>query len=138
MKITIGKEQHTCIGQAIISSKGNPESKQIKYFFENGKSLLIIPDENIAYLGINHGQIKEFDNFPPEVIFNGEKMKQVNADYQIEVEKIFGWTEGECQFWDYESNDENMFISTAILTKTNQRADVILNRIDTNSIKGPC
>lgn len=134
MKIIINGTEFECIGHSKISSIGNPESKQEKYFLENDQSLLVIPDENLAYIGANHGRLKEFDNFPNEVTFNEKKMTLANHDYQIELEKVFGLTEGECEFWDYECDDDNMFISVAVMTN-GQRSDVVLTKVNFDDIQ---
>lgn len=136
MKIIINKEEHEVVGKGIYSSRGDPTGKIIKIFLQDHKSLLIIPDTKTAYFGVDKGEIKEFNGFPDKTIYNGKEMKMANHDYQIEDSVEFGHTEGECEFWDYEGEDETMFVSVAILASNNKRSDVELTLIDINDIEG--
>jgi len=136
MKVSIDGKEYKAVGKAIYSSKGEPESRQVKIFLEGGKSLLMFPEDKIAFFGFNFGRIGEFDGFPETAEYQGDVMELVNHDFQTEVSVEFGKTEGECEFWDYEYKDieSSNFVSVAVMPD-GSRADVVLYEIDFDKIK---
>ena len=109
----------------------------IKCELTNNKILVVIPDDNLIYLGeiinsLNYTRISS-----EEIEFNGRKFDKTGDGHQIIKNIEFGndeEVEGRCTFEDYESN--NNIISLGILPdKNSAKADVYADIIELNDIK---
>lgn len=123
-------------GKAMYVTEKNPETEYAKILLNDHNVLVLSPLDGVAYIGKNMGRIPEFDDFPYSARFNGVQYNQVASDYQMVTQIIFGSTldvEGEVRYWDYESGDS--IISTAITSRTNDRADVVGQYISFDEIE---
>lgn len=109
----------------------------IKCELNNNKVLVIIPDDNLIYIGeafenLNYERLTENQIKYKDMIFT-----KTGDGHQIITNIEFGLendVEGKCTFEDYEC--ENNIISLGILTdKDNKIADVLADIIDLDEIK---
>ncbi len=109
----------------------------IKCELNNNKVLVIIPDEELIYIGeafenLNYDRISENQIKYKDMIFT-----KTGDGHQIITNIEFGQedeVEGKCTFEDYEC--ENNIISLGILTdKDNKIADVFADILDLDEIK---
>lgn len=134
--IIFEEEKFNVLGKCYYVTQKDPNTVYAKILLNDHYVLVVSPEDNIAYFGKNIGQIYEFDSFDNTVIFKEKEFEQVNTDYQIMVELVFGSpldVEGEVLYWDYESGND--IISIAIVSRTNKRADVVAKYIDLSNIK---
>ena len=127
--IKYSEQNYKVLGKAIYSTRNDPGSTYAKILLEGHYVLVIVPDE-MAYLGVNKGRIPEFDSFSDVVVYQGQKLQQVNHDYQVRLSLEFGSpsdVEDNVEFWDYEIDDT--IISIAEVEGTKERADVVAKYI---------
>ena len=138
--VRLSGNSYKVLGKAIYSTRNDPESKYAKMLLEGHHVLVIAPDE-MAYFGINKGHLSEFDSFEKIVEYDGKKLKQTNADYQIRISLEFGSpseVEGNVLFWDYEpidDSDDGLIISVGEDESTKERADVVARFIEFDEIE---
>lgn len=123
--------KYNVLGKCYYVTQKDPKTVYAKILMNDHHVLVVSPTDNVAYFGKNFGQIREFDSFDTTVKFKEKYFEQVNTDYQIMIELVFGApldVEGEVLYWDYESGDD--IISVAIVSRTNKRADVVAKYID--------
>lgn len=135
-KLTIDNNTYDIISKASYSLRDDSSTNYFKINLSNRKTLVIIPDDNIAYLGeivSNLSYQRLNDN---EIIFNHTKYHKTGAGYQIISEINFGnpdQVEGECIFEDFESEDGHA-ISLGIFAN-GQRADIVAQFIQPDNIE---
>ncbi len=104
----------------MYATQSEPEITYAKVLLEEHNVLVLIPSDNIIYLGHNEGRIPEFDSFKKTVRFAGKEFKQVAHDYQLVSRVEFGSlldVEGEVEFWDYEAEDSIVSVPVVVETK---------------------
>lgn len=117
---------------------GIEEDKKAYYYkciMNTGDTLVIIPDENLLYIGKEIKKMKYERPAIDRIIYNEEIYHKTGEGNQY-IKKIeFGTdVEGKCVFEDFECH--NKIISLGILTeKNNERADIWANIIDVKDIK---
>ena len=110
----------------------------VKCELSNNKALVIIPDDNLMYIGeiienMNYERISEEIIKYNNIIFNktGEGHQYITRIEFGDIEEV----EGKCIFEDYEAGDN--IISLGILTdKQNKRADVYADILTLKDIGG--
>ncbi|MBR2248412.1 MAG: hypothetical protein IJ880_15540 [Bacilli bacterium] len=113
------------------------KASYIKCELSNNKVLVIIPDDDLIYIG-NIVEEMDYERISNEAIKYEDKIFTRTGDGHQFITKIeFGSkdeVEGKCIFEDYES--DNNIISLGILPeKDNLRADVFADILDLNDIK---
>ena len=115
------------------------EDKTVRYIkceLSNNKVLVIIPDDNLIYIGEIIKDMKYEKISEEQIKYNGDIFNKTGEGHQYIVNIEFGnedEVEGRCTFEDYES--ENNIISLGILTDKNIRADVHADIINIENIK---
>lgn len=119
------------------SLEEDEDASYIKCELTNNKVLVIIPDDNLMYIGevfenLNYERISN-----DQIKYNNILFKKTGDGHQIITNIEFGnidEVEGKCAFEDYEA-EENI-ISLGILTdKENKVADVLADIIDLEDLK---
>ncbi len=134
--VVIGDKTYKVLGKAWYATQEDTKTKYVKVLLENHYVLVLMPSDNIAYLGHNEGKIAAFDGFGEAIKFSGREHKRVAHGYQIVLEIEFGSpleVEGECEFWDYEAEDS--LVGIAVLSRNKKRADILANYVDFSDIK---
>lgn len=116
--------------KSVYVTQSNPLTSYTKIFLEQHHALVICPKENFVYFGKDIGSIGIDPPFPKQITYNGEKYQMTAHDYQIVKCLEFGdplKTEGEVEFWDFQSETDNktLLLSIAVITRTNKRADIV-------------
>lgn len=124
------------LSKAFYISK-NEKSKYVKLVLSGNKCLVIIPSDELLYLGeiINPLPYSLNEKF---IQYDSSTYKNIGRDYQIVDHVEFGNIyEKECDFADYEEINGSRMISLAILSVDQKRADVLATilSIDQISIK---
>ena len=109
-----------------------------KYILSGHKILVVIPTDNMIYLG---KIVKEFENnqiFSDSIDYNNHTYFKIASDYQIVKCVEFGNpqdVEGEVLWADYLCEEvPETYISCAYVPKTNSRADIVGEIITTDGI----
>jgi len=134
-KIKYLGQDYKVLGKATYSTRNEPDSIYVKILLEGHHVLVVVPDE-MAYFGVNKGHLHEFDLFEEIVIYHGQKLQQVNHDYQVRLSLEFGSpseVEGNVEYWDYEVDDT--IVSIAELEGIRERADVVAKYISFDDIE---
>ncbi len=134
--VKINGDGYKILGKVFYVTQGDPKSSYAKILLENHYVLVLVPSEKVAYFGKNKGRLAEFDLYPSKVEFEGKLYNQINHDYQIATQIVFGSpleVEGEVEFWDYEV--ENLIISVAVVSRDKKRADVVAQYIPYDNIE---
>ena len=122
-------------GKVLYITEKEPKAIYAKMVLNDHNVLVVSPEDNIAYIGKNHGHLSEFDGFPQNVIYKGKEYEMINHDYQIVDRIVFGnpiEVEGEVEFWDYENEDT--IISVAVSSRKKIRADVVAKYINVEEL----
>lgn len=124
----------------IIKTKtlyGIEEDIEVYYYkciMNTGDTLVIIPDDNLIYIGKEIEDIK-YDRPEKTVLkYNGIKFNKTGEGNQYIKNIEFGKNvEGKCVFEDFES--QNQIISLGYLPAEDRRADILADIIDFKDIK---
>lgn len=135
-KIIINNTEYIVKTKTWYSLKEDDKTRYIKCELSNNKVLVIIPDDNLIYIGqvvndLNYERVSFDVLHYNEFVFDktGEGHQYiVNIEFGNEEE-----IEGNCTFEDYESGRN--IISLGLLTDKNERADVYAEIIDIEDIK---
>ena len=135
-KIQIKDEIYEVKTKTWYSIEEDTKASYIKCELSNNKVLVIIPDDDLIYIG-NIVEEMDYERISNETIKYEDKIFTRTGDGHQFITKIeFGSkdeVEGKCIFEDYES--DNNIISLGILPeKDNLRADVFANILDLNDI----
>ena len=108
----------------------------LKYELSDNNVLVIIPDDNLLYVGkvINDMKWKRISE--DQIQYNGEIYNKTGGGHQIISKIEFGnkdEVEGKCIFEDYECS--NQIISLGFLTDKKRRADVCAEIIKVDDIQ---
>lgn len=134
-KLTIDNNTYDIISKTSYSLQNDPSAHYLKINLSDSKTLVIIPDDNIAYLGEIIPNLSYQRLNDDELIFNHAKYHKTGAGYQIISKIEFGnpdEVEGECIFEDFESEDGRI-ISLGIFAN-GQRADIVAQFIQPDDI----
>lgn len=134
--VIIENTKYKILGLAYYVTQTDTENIYAKILLNDHYVLVVALSDNIAYFGRNFGEIKEFSSFSESIEYGNKRFEQVNSDYQILKNLVFGSpleVEGEVMFWDYESG--NNIISIAIVSRTRERADVVARYVDIKDIE---
>lgn len=117
------------------SIEEDSNTRYVKCELSNDKVLVIIPDDNLIYLGwiVKNMDYKKISK--TQIEYNGVTYNKTGDGHQYIVSIEFGneeVVEGKCIFEDYEY--ENNVISLGYLTDKQIRADVYANIIDKKNI----
>ena len=136
-KITIKEEQYIVKTKTWYSIEEDETASYIKCELSNGKVLVMIPDDELIYIGsviedMMYERISE-----TQIRYNDKIFNKTGEGHQFITKIEFGAeheVEGVCIFEDYES--ENNIISLGILPdKGNIRADVYADILKKEEIK---
>lgn len=134
--ITIEGKGYICKTKTWYTIEEDETARYIKCELSNHKVLVVIPDDELIYIGsvidnMNYKRVAE-----DEIVYNGDTFHKTGEGNQYIVKIEFGEkdeVEGKCIFEDYECG--NTIISLGILTeKNNQRADVLAQIISKEDI----
>lgn len=134
--IKVGNEEYIIKTKTWYSLLEDDSALYLKCELSNGKVLVIIPDDELMYIGSIIDNM-EYNKISDNTIeYKNEVFNKTGDGHQYITEIEFGdenQVEGKCTFEDYES--ENHIISLGVLTdKNNIRADVYATIIELNDI----
>lgn len=126
--ITIKEEQYIVKTKTWYSIEEDDTTSYVKCELSDNKVLVIIPEDNLIYIGkvienMKYERISSEEIKYKDIIFN-----KTGEGHQFVVNIEFGdkdEIEGRCTFEDYEA--ENNIISLGVLTDKDIRADVYAN-----------
>lgn len=136
-KLMIKGEEYRVKTKTRYSIEEDKTTTYIKCELSNGKVLVIIPDDELIYIGkvienMDYERISE-----EEIKYKNMTFHKTGEGHQFITEIEFGSqeeVEGKCIFEDYEA--ENNIISLGVLTdKGNIRADVYADILEMEDIK---
>ena len=111
----------------------------IKYILSEHNVLVVIPADEMIYIGKIVGEFESGTTFSDKISFNGFNFEKVASDYQLVKWVEFGNpqdVEGEVVWADYANDDvPEIYISCAWVPKTNTRADIVGTILKTEDIK---
>lgn len=133
-KITIKGKEYIVKTKTLYGIKEDEEAYYYKCIMNTGDTLVIIPDDNLLYIG------KEIENMEYErtektvLKYNGKTFNITGDGNQFIKNIEFGENvEGKCIFEDFESEDQ--IISLGFLPDKNERADILADIIEVEDIK---
>lgn len=110
----------------------------VKYILSGHKVLVVIPADELVYLGEIASDFEKGKTFSKSLEHNGKIFTQIASDYQVVKLVEFGdprEVEGEVLWADYTcDDDEHTYISCAYVPKTDSRADIVGIVIDAKNI----
>ena len=132
-----GKKYQVLTKTTYITNSSTDE--YIKYILSNHNILVVIPVDEMIYLGNIVEDFEKNMTFSKSITYKNKQFSQVASDYQIVKSVDFGnpqEVEGEVFWADYAcEEDEQTYISCAYVPKTNKRADIVGTILDKNDIK---
>jgi hypothetical protein len=136
-RVEINNEIYDVLSKAHYTTVGNQEANYSKYKLDKKKVLVIIPSDELVYLGElnNNIQYKRIDK--EKIEYNSVIYSKVAEDSQILKNIEFGEdsdVEKECDFIDYQSDDGKKIISFGVL-KNGEKADIIANVLFIEDVK---
>ena len=135
-EIQINNERYTIKTKTWYSIEEDSSASYIKCEMSNNKVLVIIPDEELIYVGkvIANMQFERISE--DELLYESRKYKRTGGGHQYITKIEFGnkeEVEGKCIFEDFESGE--YVISLGVLPeKGNERADVFSEVIKIDDI----
>lgn len=137
-KISICGEEFEVLSKTVYMTQTSTD-EYVKYILSGHKILVVIPTDNMIYLGTIVEPFEQNQTFSDEIIFNSISFSKVASDYQVVKCVEFGnpqEVEGEVVWADY-ANDETpeTYISCAYVPKTNSRADIVGKILEIGDIK---
>ncbi len=133
-KIMIKDKEYIVKTKTYYGIEEDSEAYYIKYIMNTGDTLVIIPDDDLIYIGniienMNYKKIEKNKIKYNEMVFNktGEGNQYIkNIEFGKDVE-------GKCIFEDYESEDK--IISLGFLPEENRRADILADIVKIEDIE---
>ena len=137
IKITVKGEEYIVISKAFYTIEEDNNVEYIKCKLNKHKMLVIIPSDELMYIGFEDNNLgwKLLDD--ENILVNGIKYKKVGAGNQIVKSVEFGedkYVEKECDFIDYEAEDGKTVISLSVLKENNERSDIIAEIISLDDL----
>ncbi len=115
------------------------EDEYVKYILSGHKILVVIPTDQMMYLGEIKKPFELGKNFADTLEFEGFVFEQVASDYQVVMCVEFGnpqEVEGEVLWADYVCEQKpETYISCAYVPKTDDRADIVGKIIEPSDIE---
>ena len=137
-KIKINDKEYEVISKTIYMTQSSTD-EYIKYILSGHNILVVIPTDEMIYLGHIVDQFETEQNFSNEIVYENHKFEKVASDYQVVKCVEFGnpqEVEGEVVWADYACDDvPEVYISCAYVPKTKQRADIVGRILEINDIK---
>lgn len=135
-QIIIKEEQYIVKTKTWYSIEEDNTTSYVKCELSDNKVLVIIPEDNLIYIGkvIENMKYEKVSN--DKIRYNNSIFNKTGEGHQFIVNIEFGnkeEVEGRCTFEDYEA--KNNIISLGILTEKGIRADVYANIINLEDIK---
>ena len=135
-KLTIREEEYFVKTKTWYSIEEDETASYIKCELSNNKVLVIIPDDELVYIGQIIEEMKSGRLSEAKIEYNNIIFNKTGDGHQFIIKIEFGdanKVEGKCIFEDYEA--ENNIISLGILPdKQNQRADVLADILNIEEI----
>lgn len=135
-QIRIKNEQYIVKTKTWYTIEEDTTTSYIKCELSGNKALVIIPEDNLIYIGkvIENMKYEKISN--DKIKYNNIIFNKTGEGHQFIVNIEFGdeeVVEGQCIFEDYEAG--NNIISLGILTDKNMRADVYADIITVEDIE---
>lgn len=137
--IVINNQRNKVVSKVKYVSAKAIDEVYYKIIFEDHSILVISSDFETVYYGAIIPMLENYSlPFPNKIAYKNENFNLVANDYQIVSEICFGnplLIEGEVNYADYicEENPQKC-ISLAIVSRTNERADVLAEFVDVNTL----
>ena len=134
-KITINGKEYIVKTKTLYGTEEDEEAYYYKCIMNTGDTLVIIPDDNLLYIGKEIEDMK-YERPAIDRLIYDEKIYHKTGEGNQYIKNIkFGTDiEGKCVFEDFESDKK--IISLGILPeKNNIRADILADIIDIEDIK---
>ncbi len=135
-QIRIKNEQYTVKTKTWYTIEEDTTTSYIKCELSGNKALVIIPEDNLIYIGKVIENMKYEKISEDKIKYNNIIFNKTGEGHQFIVKIEFGdveVVEGRCIFEDYEAG--NNIISLGILTDKNIRADVYADIITVEDIE---
>lgn len=134
-KLTIKDQIYTVHSKTKYTTEEDPSTYYYKFELSGEKVLVIIPNDDLIYLGevIPNMQYRLLSD--DELEYNHETYHRTGSGHQYIVEIEFGnpsGVEGKCEFEDFESDIH--VISLGIL-EHNKRADILADILSIDDVK---
>ncbi|MCI9063754.1 MAG: hypothetical protein HFJ17_04045 [Clostridia bacterium] len=134
--IIIKEESYIVKTKTWYSIEEDNEASYVKCELSNNKVLVIIPEDDLMYIGevIENMKYKKIDD--DKIEYDNVIYSKTGDGHQFITDIEFGSikeVEGKCIFEDYES--ENNIISLGVLTDKNVRADVYADILNIEDIE---
>lgn len=111
----------------------------IKYILSEHNILVVIPTDEMIYLGKIVSDFESKTTFSNTINYEGIQFEKVASDYQLVKSVDYGNpqdVEGEVIWADYASDNKlETYISCAWVPKTNSRADIVGTILEAKDIK---
>ncbi len=135
-QIMIKNKVYTVKTKTWYAIEEDTSTSYVKCELSDNKVLVIIPEDNLIYVGKIIENLKYERISEDKIKYNNIIFNKTGEGYQFIVNIEFGdkeIVEGKCIFEDYESS--NHVISLGILTDKDKRADVYADMIHQKDIK---
>jgi hypothetical protein len=133
-KITINGKEYIVKTKTLYGIEEDTEAYYYKCIMNTGDTLVIIPDDNLLYIGKEIEGMKYERPEENALKYNGKTFNKTGDGNQFIKNIEFGTdVEGKCVFEDFESQDQ--IISLGYLPDEDKRADILADIIDINDIK---
>ena len=138
--LVINNSRKKAISKVKYISEKSPEDIYYKIILEDHSILVVSQDYELIYYGTITSPLVNYScPFPNQIQYENENYSLITQDYQIVIEVCFGNpldVEGEVYFADYICNSNSKkYISLAVVSRTNMRADVIAHCIDISTLQ---
>mgnify|MGYP003289536809 CR=1 FL=1 len=136
--IKIQGKDYTALTKTIYSPLSDTNLTYTKIVLTGHQVLVIIPYLNFICLGHVENIFGTGKDFPDTIMYKGIDYKKIDEDYQIVRTLSFGdpcVAEGEVFYADYVNDNSDFSISLGVISRNNQRADIVQKVISLNEIE---
>lgn len=130
-RLIIKGKEYVVLTKTWYSILEDPETEYVKCELTNNRILVLIPSDNLVYIGSIINNLKYERINENKITYNNQIYNKTGEGHQYIKRIDFGnetEIEGKCEFEDYES--DNYIISLGVLSDYEIRADVYAEILD--------
>lgn len=137
-KIEIKGDIYHALTKTIYSPLSDTNQTYAKIVLSGHNVLVIVPYLDFICLGHVENVFGSGKDFPSSITYNEIELTKLDEDYQIVRNLLFGdpmVAEGEVFYADYGNENSDISVSLGLISRTNERADVIQKILSIEDVK---
>lgn len=137
-KIKIKGDVYNALTKTIYSPLSDTNQTYAKIVLSGHNVLVIVPYLDFICLGHVENVFGMGKDFPNSITYNEIELTKLDEDYQIVRNLVFGdpmVAEGEVFYADYGNENSDISVSLGLISRTNERADIVQKILSIEDVK---